>query len=160
MCGSGGGGRGANIIGEFVPRLSIIFRGYFLRKQVYYNIMTAHTATEIQAMVRTMDGSKEHYAALKTANPEEYLAKLRGENPILYDSYPAVFALHADDKLDETFFYMLQEKRKMEAGKSTEDESSIRVGQKLFQTWVAPIINGTPSPSKQTYAEYYSSLPR
>ena len=121
---------------------------------------TAHTATEVQAMVRTMVGSKEHYASLKNTNPEAYLAKLRSENAILVDSYPAIFALHADDKLDETFFYMLQEKRKMESGNSTEDASSIRVGQKLFQTWVAPIVNGTPNPSKQSYAEYYSSLSR
>ena len=120
--------------------------------------MTAHSATEIQAMVRNMDASKDKHAALKDSTPEEYLAKLRAENPVLYDQYPAVFALHADNKLDETFFYMLNEKRKIENGTSDEDASSVRVGQKLFQKWVAPLINGTPTPSTQTYSEYYASL--
>lgn len=117
-----------------------------------------HTATEIQAMVRTMDQSKTRHRHLKLREPEQYLALLRRENMTLYDDYPAVFALHADDKLDETFFYMLQEKRKIERGQSSENDASVRVGQKLFQRWVAPVISGAPTPSTMTYEQYYRSL--
>jgi len=119
--------------------------------------MTAHTATEIQAMVRNMDESKQKHAPIKN-NTQLYFDTLKTENPVLYDQYPAVFALHIEDKLDETFFYMLKEKRKMEKGESNEDESSVRVGQKLFNRWVAPILSNTPSPQTQSYSEYYRSL--
>jgi hypothetical protein len=119
---------------------------------------TAHTATEIQAMVRNMDVSKDKYKELKYTDPEKYLSILREENAVLVDYYPAIFTLHADDKLDETFFYMLAEKRKMEKGDTTEDEASVRVGQKLFNKWVAPIVNGTTTPTNQSYSEYYKSL--
>ncbi len=119
---------------------------------------TAHTATEIQAMVRNMDVSKDKYKELKYNDPEKYLSILREENDVLVEYYPAVFTLHADDKLDETFFYMLAEKRKMEKGDTTEDEASVRVGQKLFNKWVAPIVNGTTTPTNQSYSEYYKTL--
>jgi O6-methylguanine-DNA--protein-cysteine methyltransferase len=122
------------------------------------NPRTNHTATEIQAMVRTMDQSKTRHRHLKSRDPDQYLALLRKENETLVEFYPAVFALHADDKLDETFFYMLQEKRRMEKGQTTEDDASVRVGQKLFQRWVAPIISNTPAPNTMTYEEYYRSL--
>ena len=119
---------------------------------------TAHTATEIQAMVRNMDVSKDKYKELKYIDPEKYLSILREENAVLVDYYPAIFTLHADDKLDETFFYMLAEKRKMEKGDTTEDEASVRVGQKLFNKWVSPIVNGTTTHTNQSYSEYYKSL--
>jgi hypothetical protein len=120
---------------------------------------TKHTATEIQAMVRNMDESKLKHAALKQTDPEKFLNLLREENQILWDTYPSVFALHADDKLDETFFYMLKEKRKMEKGETNEDEASVRVGQKLFNRWVAPIISNTHQPCPTlTYDEYYKQI--
>jgi hypothetical protein len=122
------------------------------------NPTTNHTATQIQAMVRSMDQSKQRHRYLKSSNPEQYLALLRTENETLVEFYPAVFTLHADDKLDETFFYMLQEKRKMEKGQTTEDEASVRVGQKLFQRWVAPIISNAPTPETMSYEQYYRSL--
>ena len=119
-----------------------------------------HTATEVQAMVRNMDKSKETHASLKETDPSLYLRKLEEENKTLVDFYPAVFALHADNKLDETFFYMLKEKRKMESGETNEDDASVRVGQKLFQRWVAPIISNVSTPESMTYADYYKSLQR
>jgi hypothetical protein len=122
------------------------------------NPATAHTATEIQAMVRNMDVSKEKFRRLQREDPEQYMEALKEENGTLFEYYPAVFALHADDKLDHTFFYMLQEKRKMEKGQTTEDEASVRVGQKLFNRWVAPIVNGTAAPESMSYAQYYKSL--
>lgn len=122
------------------------------------NPETAHTATQIQAMVRNMDVSKEKYRRLQREDPEQYIEALKTENAILFEHYPAVFALHADDNLDDTFFYMLQEKRKMEKGQTTEDEASVRVGQKLFNRWVAPIVNGTAAPETMSYSQYYKSL--
>ena len=122
------------------------------------NPETAHTATQIQAMVRNMDASKEKFKRLQREDPEQYIESLKSENATLFEYYPAVFALHADDNLDDTFFYMLQEKRKMEKGQTTEDEASVRVGQKLFNRWVAPIVNGTAAPESMSYAQYYKSL--
>lgn len=119
---------------------------------------TRYSATEIQAFVRTMDQSKLVHSHLKLSNPELFLENLKKENPVLYEDFPSIFALHADDKLDETFFYMLAEKRKIENGKTSEDEASVRVGQKLFNKWVAPVISNSPSPSTLTYEEYYRSL--
>lgn len=117
-----------------------------------------HTATEIQALVRSMDQTKSRVHHLKNTRPEQYLAALQKENKILFEEYPAVFALHADDKLDETFFYMLNEKRKIERGQATEDEASVRVGQKLFNRWVAPVLSNTQAPQTLSYEEYYRSL--
>jgi hypothetical protein len=118
-----------------------------------------NSATQIQAMVRNMDHSKTRWRHLKSRTPEEYLGHLQEENKTLFESYPALFALHADDKLDETFFFMLQQKRKMERGELNEDQASAIVGQKLFDRWVGPIVNPRSAPAKQTtsYEEYYRS---
>lgn len=41
--------------------------------------------------------------------------------------------MHADDKLDETFFRMLQLKRQIERGELTQEQASAAMGQQLFQ---------------------------
>jgi hypothetical protein len=114
-----------------------------------------YTATEIQSMVRNMDDSKKTHRRLRESNREEYLKKLTDENPILHFNYPSIFDLHADDKLDETFFYMLEKKRKIEKGEITEDQASIEVGKKLFKTWVEPVTQGRPVEKMESYEEYY-----
>jgi len=70
------------------------------------------TATQIQALVFTMDASKQKWARLK-ANKAEYEAKLQAENEVLYCNYPSLFQMHAEDRLDTTFFEMLALKRKI-----------------------------------------------
>ena len=115
-----------------------------------------YTATEIQALVRNMDDSKERHRALKATNVELYVQKLTEENTILHFNYPSIFSLHAEDKLDGTFFYMLDQKRKIERGDITEDQASIDVGKKLFGTWVEPVTQGRAVEKTETYAEYYS----
>lgn len=129
-----------------------------LPTQTFAQGPTKYSATEVQAMVRTMDVSKTAHRHLKDLNPEEFLTRLRSENSVLYEEYPVIFALHADDKLDETFFYMLKQKRRMEKGEITEDQASAQVGQKLFNRWVAPLVNGTSAPQTMSYSEYYKSL--
>ena len=114
-----------------------------------------YTATEIQAMVRNMDDSKERHRALKTTDVELYVKKLTEENTILHFNYPSIFSLHAEDKLDGTFFYMLDQKRKIERGDLTEDQASIDVGKKLFGTWVEPVTRGRPVEKMESYADYY-----
>jgi hypothetical protein len=89
---------------------------------------TQYTATEIQAMVRNMDDSKDRHRALKATNVELYVQKLTQENTVLHFNFPSIFSLHAEDKLDGTFFYMLDQKRKIERGDLTEDQASIDVG--------------------------------
>ena len=117
-----------------------------------------YPATEIQSLVRDMDDSKKKHRRLKTSNPEEYIKKLTEENQILHFNYPSIFAVHADDKLDAPFFYMLDKKRKIEKGDLTEDQASIEVGQKLFKTWVEPITQGRPTEKIESYEEYYKQF--
>ncbi len=75
------------------------------------------TATQIQALVKRMDASKKKWKYLKrqgkTAEYEEWLKK---ENETLYFNYPSLFQMHVEDRLDETFFEMLQLKRRIERG--------------------------------------------
>ena len=70
------------------------------------------SATQIQALVRNMDASKQKWARLKN-NKHEYEEKLQKDNEALYFNYPSLFQMHAEDRLDGTFFEMLTLKRKM-----------------------------------------------
>ena len=119
-----------------------------------------YTATEIQAMVRNMDDSKKRHRRLKTTDPAEYIKKLTEENITLHFNYPSIFDLHSEDKLDSTFFYMLDKKRKIEKGEITEDQASIEVGKKLFKTWVEPVTQGRPTEKMESYDEYYKRTTR
>ena len=114
-----------------------------------------YTATEIQAMVRNMDESKKKHKRLP---PEEYLQKLIDENQILHFNYPSIFSLHAEDKLDATFFYMLNQKRRIEKGELTEDDASKEVGNRLYHRWVEPAITQTAKPAEVSYEDYYKNL--
>lgn len=119
-----------------------------------------YDATQIQAMVRNMDDSKKRHRALKTSNVEEYVKNLTAENEILHFNFPSIFSLHAEDKLDATFFYMLNQKRRIEKGEVTEDEASTEVGKRLYGRWVAPVIGSTPTPATESYEEYYKRVSR
>ena len=114
-----------------------------------------YDATQIQAMVRNMDDSKKRHKALKSVDIEAYKGALIHENETLHFNFPSIFALHADDKLDSTFFYMLNQKRMIEKGEITEEDASTEVGKKLFNRWVAPVISNVAAPATESYAEYY-----
>ena len=118
------------------------------------------TATQVQALVKRMDGSKQKWRKLKRqGKTAEYEQKLKEENEILYFNYPSLFTLHAEDRLDETFFEMLRMKRKIEKGELTEDQASKMIGQKLFDHYVAPVVNQAPPPEKpMSYEEYYKQF--
>lgn len=121
---------------------------------IFYN------ATEIQSMVRNMDDTKKKYKSLKQTNYEEYQKKLQEENQILHFNYPSIFTLHAEDKLDATFFYMLNMKRRVERGELTEDDASKEVGQRLYNRWVAPVIDPSAQrrPAEESYEDYYKKV--
>ena len=118
------------------------------------------TATQIQALVRNMDASKKKWSRLKLSNRTEYLAKLKEENENLFFNYPGIFDMHAEDRLDSTFFEMLALKRKMEKGEITADQASAVIGQKMFNRYVPHAINPqTPSPAKpMSYEDYYKQF--
>ena len=85
----------------------------------------------------------------------EYEAKLKDENEVLYFNYPSLFQLHAEDRLDATFFEMLTLKRKIERGEMTAEQASQIVGQQLFQRFVPHAVNNTPPPApRMSYEEY------
>ena len=113
------------------------------------------SATQIQALVRTMDGSKEKWSHLKS-NKVEYEEKLQDENKLLYFNYPSLFQMHAEDRLDQTFFEMLTLKRKIEKGEITPEQATQIVGAKLSQRFVPGLApQDQPQAPSLTYAEYY-----
>jgi hypothetical protein len=115
------------------------------------------SATQVQALVRRMDGSKKKWRYLKLQGKKaDYEAALKKENEELYFNYPSLFDLHANDKLDSTFFEMLQLKRKIERGEVTSEEASRIVGQQLFNRFVPSALNSnTPAPApRMSYEDY------
>ena len=116
-----------------------------------------YTATQVQALVREMDQSKKRWNRLRTRKPDEYRAKLQAENKVLYEVFPSLFEMHADDKLDATFFNMLQLKRRIEKGELTTEQASAQMGQQLFNRFVKPAVdsNTPPSAPPMSYEDYY-----
>jgi hypothetical protein len=114
------------------------------------------TATQIQALVKRMDGSKQKWRKLKRQGKNaEYESKLKEENEVLYFNYPSLFNLHMEDRLDETFFEMLTLKRKIERGEVTAEQASQIVGQQLFNRFVPHTISNQPAPApRMSYEEY------
>jgi hypothetical protein len=116
------------------------------------------TATQVQALVRKMDASKTKWKKLKQqGKKDEYRAKLKEENEILFYNYPSLFDLHLEDRLDSTFFEMLQLKRKIERGEITNEQASAYVGQQLFNRFVPHAIDSNaPAPApRMSYEDYY-----
>jgi len=112
------------------------------------------TATQVQALVRAMDQSKRKWRRLRH-HKAEYEAKLKQENEMLYFNYPSLFQMHAEDRLDATFFEMLQLKRKIEKGEISAEQASVIVGQKLYDKFVPHVISNTAPPAPtMTYEEY------
>jgi hypothetical protein len=115
------------------------------------------TATQIQALVRNMDHSKKKWRHLRR---EEFMERLKNENEKLYFNFPALWQMHAEDRLDATFFEMLTLKRKIEKGEMTDEQASIVMGQRLFQKFAPEIVNpsaSTAAPS-MSYADYYKKF--
>ena len=122
-----------------------------------------YSSMKIQAMVRDMDTSIRRHKGLKRTNPTEYRNKIVEENQVLYDEFPTVFEMHFEGKLDSTFFEMLKLRQKIEKGEMTDDEASRIIGQKLFDRFVAPVVEGLPTPENPpekplSYEEYYKQF--
>jgi uncharacterized short protein YbdD (DUF466 family) len=81
---------------------------------------------------------------------------LKKENTVLYYNYPSLFQLHIDDRLDQTFFEMLNLKRKIEKGELTSEQASALVGKQLFNRYVPHTISNTAPPApRMSYEEFY-----
>ena len=113
------------------------------------------TATQIQALVRNMDHSKKKWRHLRR---EEFMEKLKVENDKLYFNFPSLWQMHAEDRLDATFFEMLALKRKIEKGEVTEEQASVHMGQRLFQKFAPESVNSNAGPPSMSYAEYYKKF--
>ena len=110
------------------------------------------SATQVQALVRNMDASKQKWARLK-ANKQQYEEKLQAENETLYFNYPSLFQMHAEDRLDTTFFEMLALKRKIEKGELTPEAATQVIGQKRHQRYLpGQVVQEAPTMS---YEEFY-----
>lgn len=117
------------------------------------------SAIQIQALVRNMDESLRRHKGLKKTNKVIWRQKIEEENQRLFHDFPTVYEMHLEGKLDETFFYMLQMRQKIEKGELTEDEASKLVGQKLFDRFVAPVVGTAPVPQPTlSYADYYKQF--
>jgi hypothetical protein len=118
-----------------------------------------YSATEVQALVRKMDQSKKKWKALlRQGKKAEYEEALKKENEILYFNYPSLFDMHMNDKLDSTFFDMLNLKRKIERGEITAEQASAIVGQQLFNRYVPHALdsNVAPPAPRMSYEDYYN----
>ena len=117
------------------------------------------SATQVQALTRRMDASKKKWRYLKQRGAtKEYEDALKKENRELYFNYPSLFQMHAEDRLDATFFEMLQLKRKIEKGEITAEEASVLVGQKLYNKYIPHAIGEAPAPAPtMSYEDYYRS---
>jgi hypothetical protein len=111
------------------------------------------SATQIQALVRNMDSSKQKWARIKH-NKTEYEEKIQKENEALYFNYPSLFQMHVEDRLDGTFFEMLAIKRKIEKGEITPEQATQIIGQKLHQRYIPEQSQPAEAPAL-TYEEYY-----
>jgi uncharacterized short protein YbdD (DUF466 family) len=112
-------------------------------------------ATEIQALVRNMDHSKKKWRSLRR---EEFMAKLQEENSVLYYNYPSLWQMHAEDRLDATFFEMLAMKRKVEKGEITAEQASVVVGKKLYEKFVPQVTENAPPVPTMSYEDYYKQF--
>lgn len=116
------------------------------------------SATQIQALTRKMDTSKTKWKKLKQqGKKEEYRNKVKAENEILFYNYPSLFDMHLEDRLDSTFFEMLQLKRKIERGEITSEQATAYVGQQLFNRYVPHALDSNaPAPApRMSYEEFY-----
>jgi len=114
---------------------------------------TQLTATQIQALVRQMDASKAKHKGLPKL---EYEQSVKAENESLYFNYPSLYQMHLEDRLDQTFFEMLNLKRKIEKGEMTTEQASSIVGQQLFNRFVPHVISNSPPPTaRMSYEDYY-----
>jgi aryl-alcohol dehydrogenase-like predicted oxidoreductase len=114
---------------------------------------TQLSATQIQALVRQMDTSKAKHKRLSKA---EYEDAVKAENQTLYFNYPSLYQMHIEDRLDQTFFEMLNLKRKIERGEMTSEQASSVVGQQLFSRFVPHVIsNNAPPMARMSYEDYY-----
>lgn len=121
--------------------------------------MSGLSSIKIQALVRDMDTSMRRHKGLKRTNMVEYRKKIEEANPILYEQFPSIYEMHIEGKLDETFFEMLKLRQKIEKGEITEDDASKMIGQKLFDRYVAPVVNKLPTPEKPlSYNEFYKQF--
>jgi len=111
------------------------------------------TATQVQALLRTMDKSKEKWAHLKS-NKVQYEEKLQADNEMLYFNYPSLFQMHAEDRVDSTLFEMLAIKRKIEKGEITPEQASAIVGKKLYEKFLPTQASPPPAPT-MSYEDYY-----
>ena len=112
-------------------------------------------ATEIQALVRNMDHSKKKWRSL---GRDEFMAKLQEENSVLYYNYPSLWQMHAEDRLNSTFFEMLAMKRKVEKGEITAEQASVVVGKKLYEKFVPQVTENAPPVPTMSYEQYYKQF--
>jgi hypothetical protein len=100
-----------------------------------------------------MDTSKAKHKRLPKA---DYEAAVKAENQTLYFNYPSLYQMHIEDRLDQTFFEMLNLKRKIERGEMTSEQASTIVGQQLFNRFVPHAISNTAPPvARMSYEDYY-----
>jgi hypothetical protein len=112
------------------------------------------SATQIQALVRNMDASKQKWASLKH-NKQQYEEQMQKDNEALYFNYPSLFQMHVEDRLDGTFFEMLALKRKIEKGEITPEQATQIIGRKLHQRYIPEQSHSEPQAPTLSYEEYY-----
>ena len=66
--------------------------------------------------------------------------------------------MHAEDRLDTTFFDMLHLKRKVERGEITAEQASVIMGKKLYDKFVPQVTENAPPVPTMSYEDYYKQF--
>lgn len=86
------------------------------------------------------------------------MTKMQEENSVLYYNYPSLWQMHAEDRLDATFFEMLSMKRKVEKGEITADQASVVIGKKLYEKFIPQVTENAPPVPTMSYEDYYKQF--
>jgi hypothetical protein len=115
-------------------------------------------SADIKNMVEKMNESKIRHQALKETNKEEYVKRVSEDCPILFKDYDAIFKMNIEDRLDETFMFMLGQLRKREIGRvskaGVENNIINHLGKRVREN-----PEEEEQPKQMSYSDFIKNLP-
>jgi hypothetical protein len=118
-------------------------------------------SADIKNMVEKMNESKVLHQHLKETNKDEYVKRVSEDCPILFKDYDAIFKMNIEDRLDETFMFMLGQLRKREIGRvskaGVENNIINHLGKRSRDSEGAP--EDEPQSKQLSYADFVKTLP-
>jgi hypothetical protein len=125
--------------------------------------MAVFNSNDIKNMVEKMNESKIRHQDLKENNKEEYVKRVAEDCPILFKEYDSIFKMNIEDRLDDTFIFMLSQLRKREIGKisKTGVEKNIigHLGKKSRENPQPPVGSMSESEPHMNYMDFINGEP-